>query len=54
MPLCDKDSAGSLAEPLEVVCSTVIVVSSVLISPKARFNSMPVVVFFLNSIKAHT
>lgn len=47
---CDDDAAGSFAVPLEAV-STATVVSSGLISPKARFNSWPVVTFLLYSTK---
>lgn len=44
--LCDNDSPGSVAVPLEVI-------SSGLIPPKARFSSMPGVVPFLYSTKVH-
>ena len=49
----DDDAAGSFAVPLEAV-STATVVSSGLISPKARFNSWPVVTFLLYSTKLHS
>lgn len=49
----DNDVASSFVMSLEVV-SAAVMVSSGLISPVARFHSMPVVVSLKNTMKVHS